>query len=84
MGRQAERLARKENRSLSELMREAFRRYQQAADEDAALQRRQLEALEAAAGAWKDQDHPELRRGAADWVRKLRRDYDSRLAKAIR
>ena len=29
MARQAERLARKENRSMSELMREAFRRYQQ-------------------------------------------------------
>ena len=28
LGRQAERLAKQENRSLSELMREAFRRYQ--------------------------------------------------------
>jgi metal-responsive CopG/Arc/MetJ family transcriptional regulator len=31
MARQAERLAQKENRSMSELMREAFRRYQQPA-----------------------------------------------------
>lgn len=29
MARQAERLAKKENRTMSELMREAFRRYQQ-------------------------------------------------------
>ena len=29
MGKQAERLARKENRTMSELMREAFRRYQE-------------------------------------------------------
>ena len=31
MAKQAERLAQKENRSMSELMREAFRRYQQPA-----------------------------------------------------
>jgi hypothetical protein len=29
MGKQAERLAKNENRTMSELMREAFRRYQQ-------------------------------------------------------
>jgi hypothetical protein len=40
-----------------------------------------LKALEAAAGAWKDKDHPELKRGAARWVKKLRREYDQRLAK---
>ncbi len=33
---------------------------------------RQIEALKAADGAWKDQDHPELKQGAAQWVRKLR------------
>jgi hypothetical protein len=40
---------------------------------------RQIKALEAAAGSWKDRDHPELKRGAAKWVKKLRRDYDRRL-----
>jgi len=43
---------------------------------------RQIQALKAATGAWKDKNHPELRQGAAKWVKKLRRDYDRRLAKA--
>ena len=34
--------------------------------------REQLAALEQAAGCWRDQDHPELKRGAARWVRQLR------------
>jgi hypothetical protein len=34
--------------------------------------RRQREALRNAAGAWKDEDHPELAHGAAEWVRQLR------------
>jgi hypothetical protein len=42
---------------------------------------RQIQALKAAAGAWKDKDHPELRQGAAKWVKKLRRDYVQRLAR---
>jgi Arc/MetJ-type ribon-helix-helix transcriptional regulator len=33
---------------------------------------RQLKAVKAAAGAWKDKDHPELKRGAIEWVDKLR------------
>jgi hypothetical protein len=33
---------------------------------------RQLKALKAAAGSWKDKDHPELKGGAAKWVDKLR------------
>lgn len=41
--------------------------------------RRQLRALEAAKGAWRAADHPELRRGTAAWVRKLRRESDRRL-----
>src|ERR1022692_2079799 len=40
---------------------------------------RQIKALEGAAGAWKDKDHPELKQGAAKWVKKLRREYDRRL-----
>ena len=46
------------------------------------MRQRQMRALEAAAGSWKDEDHPELKRGAAQWVRKLRRGYDRRLKKA--
>ena len=39
---------------------------------------RQLRALEAAADSWKDQDHPELKHGAAKWVDKLRRQDEAR------
>ncbi|MGD0499272.1 MAG: hypothetical protein ABSC23_12645 [Bryobacteraceae bacterium] len=43
---------------------------------------RQIEALKAAAGAWKDKDHPELKRGSARWVRKLRLEGERRLKPA--
>jgi hypothetical protein len=39
---------------------------------------RQLKAVEAAAGSWKDEDHPELKHGAAKWVEKLRRQDEKR------
>ena len=39
---------------------------------------RQLKAIEAAAGSWKDKDHPELQRGPAKWVDKLRRQDEKR------
>ena len=42
---------------------------------------RQIKALEAAAGSWKDKDHPELNQGAVKWVKQLRREYDRRLQK---
>ena len=42
---------------------------------------RQMKALESAAGSWKDKDHPELKEGAAKWVKKLRREYDQRFEK---
>ena len=42
---------------------------------------RQIKALEAAAGSWKDKDHPELKQGAAKWVKGLRREYDQRFEK---
>lgn len=42
---------------------------------------RQMKALEAAAGAWKDKDHPELKGGAAKWVAKLRRQDEKRFHK---
>jgi hypothetical protein len=42
---------------------------------------RQLKALEAAAGSWKDKDHPELKQGAAKWIDKLRRQDEKRFQK---
>jgi Arc/MetJ-type ribon-helix-helix transcriptional regulator len=42
---------------------------------------RQIEALKAAAGAWKDDDHPELKQGSAKWVSKLRRENERRFKK---
>jgi metal-responsive CopG/Arc/MetJ family transcriptional regulator len=45
------------------------------------LRLRQIKALEGAAGAWADEDHPELKQGAAKWVKKLRREYEQRFAK---
>lgn len=45
------------------------------------MRRRQVEALKSAAGAWKDKDHPELKQGAAQWERKLRREGERRLRK---
>jgi len=40
---------------------------------------RQIEALKAARGAWKDEDHPELKQGSARWVRKLRQESERRV-----
>jgi hypothetical protein len=45
------------------------------------MRRRQLAALDAVGGAWKDKDHPELKQGAAQWVRELRRESERRLRK---
>jgi metal-responsive CopG/Arc/MetJ family transcriptional regulator len=42
------------------------------------LRLRQIKAIKAATGTWKDKDHPELKQGAAKWVNKLRREYDQR------
>jgi Arc/MetJ-type ribon-helix-helix transcriptional regulator len=42
---------------------------------------RQIKALESVAGSWKDKDHPELKEGAAKWVKKLRQEYDQRFEK---
>ena len=41
--------------------------------------RRQLEALRQATGAWRAAEHPELKRGAVAFVKKLRRESDSRI-----
>ena len=44
------------------------------------VRRRQLKALDQLV-AWDEKDHPELKQGAAKYVRKLRREYDQRLQK---
>ncbi len=41
---------------------------------------RQLKALDEIV-PWKDKDHPELKQGAAKWVRKLRRETEQRFKK---
>lgn len=41
---------------------------------------RQLKALDELI-PWKDKDHPELKQGAAKWVRKLRRETEQRFKK---
>lgn len=41
----------------------------------------QAKAVKAAAGAWQLEDHPEHRKGAAAWVRKLRVGGESRLGR---
>jgi hypothetical protein len=45
---------------------------------------RQIRALEAAAGAWQHEDHPELKHGAAASVRKLRQESERRFRKVTR
>lgn len=39
---------------------------------------RMLKALERVRGAWKDKDHPELKGGAARWVKQLREEGEKR------
>jgi hypothetical protein len=39
----------------------------------------QIKALETIKGAWKDEDHPELKAGSAEWVRLIRREGDARV-----
>ena len=45
------------------------------------VRRRQLKALDQLV-AWDEKDHPELKQGAAKYVRKLRHEYDEHLQKA--
>lgn len=45
------------------------------------MRRRQLKALDELL-PWKEKDHPELKQGAAKYVRKLRREYEQRFKKA--
>ena len=51
------------------------------AAEEKLMRYRQLKAIEAAAGTWKDKDHPELKQGAAKYISKLRRQDEKRFQK---
>ncbi len=44
---------------------------------------RQLRTLKRAAGSWKDKDHPELKHGAAQWVKAIRGQDERRFQKII-
>jgi hypothetical protein len=44
--------------------------------EEEVRRRKLLAFLESKEPAWRDEDHPELRRGSAAWVRKLRKQSD--------
>jgi len=65
-----------EKRNRSRFITDAVRK--------ALLIARQKEALQQAAGAWKDKDHPELKDGSAAWVRKLRQESETRFKKQFR
>jgi len=45
---------------------------------DEIQRRQQRQALREVAGAWKDEDHPELKDGAAAWVRQMRSESETR------
>lgn len=65
-----------EKRNRSRFITEAVRK--------ALLLARQKEALQQAAGSWKDADHPELKAGAAAWVSRMRREDEKRFQKQFR
>jgi metal-responsive CopG/Arc/MetJ family transcriptional regulator len=44
---------------------------------------RQIRALENVAGTWKDKNHPELKAGANQWIKELRKESERRLHKAV-
>lgn len=45
---------------------------------DEIQRRQQRDALRAAQGAWKDEDHPELKDGAVAWVSQMRSESEKR------
>lgn len=44
---------------------------------------RQLEAIRASAGSWKQEDHPELAQGGAAYVDQIRSERDDRFEQAL-
>lgn len=49
---------------------------------EAVRRTRLLQFLESDAPVWKDEDHPELAKGTARWVRKIRGENERRLHKS--
>ena len=45
---------------------------------------RLLKALKRAAGSWKDEDHPELKNGAAAWIEQLRQEDEERFRRVTK
>jgi Arc/MetJ-type ribon-helix-helix transcriptional regulator len=45
---------------------------------------RQLRALDRAAGAWKGEDHPELKAGASKWIETLRAQDEARFRRVTK
>ena len=69
-------------RGRSEFFAQAAQFFAQAAQKE--LRRlQQIRALENIAGAWKDKDHPELKGGAARWVKELRKESEQRLHRTL-
>jgi hypothetical protein len=40
--------------------------------------RQQRNAIRKATGAWRDEDHPELKRGSTAWIRRMRAESETR------
>jgi metal-responsive CopG/Arc/MetJ family transcriptional regulator len=74
----AEQLAAQIDRLVGKRGRSSF--LAQAAEKEL-MRLRQIKALKAAIGAWRDEAHPELERGAAAWVAKVRREDEKRYRK---
>ena len=55
----------------------------QAAEKEV-MRLRQLKAVEAAAGSWKDKDHPELKGGAAKYIERLRKEDEKRFERVTK
>jgi len=43
--------------------------------------RQQLEALQSSSGSWRDEEHPELAKGAESWIHEMRHEAAQRLAR---
>jgi hypothetical protein len=46
--------------------------------EDAVRRTKLLQILDSDKPIWKDEDHPELAKGSANWVRKIRKENETR------
>jgi hypothetical protein len=56
-------------------------RYRNPLAQDEIKRRRLLEVFKTEVPIWKDEDHPELKDGAWEWVRKMRAESEARFEK---